>query len=63
MLKINNDKLLEKTGLSFEIIEDLYLHILENIEWLESHNKNYNNKQYHKILELKDICNSIEVEL
>lgn len=62
MLKIDNEKLLKNTGLSFETMEDLFYYISENIEWLESHNKNYNKGQYNRICDLKDICNCIEVD-
>ena len=62
MLKIDNDKLLKNTGLSFETMEDMFFYIKSHIEWLESHNKNYNNNQYHRLLDLKDIFDCIEVE-
>ena len=59
MLKINKEKLSEH-GFSFESMEDLYFYVLESIEWLESHYKNYNNRQYRMISDLKDILNCIE---
>lgn len=62
MLKIDNNKLLKNTGLSFETMEDLFYYVSSNIEWLESHNKNYNKEQYRRISDLKDICDCIEVE-
>lgn len=61
MLKINNEKLSEY-GFSFETMEDLYLYVLRSVEWLESHNKNYNKEQYYRMLDLKDILDCIEVE-
>lgn len=62
MLKIDNDKLLRATGLSFETMEDLFFYVSRSIEWLESHNKNYNKEQYRRISDLKDICDCIEVD-
>lgn len=62
MLKIDNDKLLKNTGISFETMEDLFHYVSGNIEWLESHNKNYTKEQYHRLCNLKDICDCIEVE-
>lgn len=61
MLKIDNEKMKEY-GYSFETMEDLFSYIKEEIEWLESHNKNYNNKQYYKISDLKDICSCISTQ-
>ena len=62
MLKFDNDKLLKNTGLSFDTIENLFLFVSNSVEWLESHNKNYNKEQYRRISDLKDICDCIEVE-
>ena len=61
MLKINNEKLSKETGFSFETMEDLFIYVSNSIEWLESHNKNYNKEQYYRISDLKDICNCIEI--
>ena len=62
MLKLDNDKLLENTGLSFETMEDLFFYVSNSIGWLESHNKNYNKEQYYRICDLKYICDCIKVE-
>ena len=32
----------------------------EMLEWLESHNKNYNKTQYYKIVTIKEILESID---
>ena len=62
MLKIDNDKLLRNTGFSFETMEGLFYYVSNSIEWLESHNKNYNKEQYYRICDLKSICDCIEVD-
>ena len=62
MLKIDNDKLLKNTGLSFETMEDMFFYMKNHIDWLESHNKNYNKEQYRRLCDLKDICDCIKVE-
>lgn len=62
MLKLNNEKLLEESGISFETMEDCFLYVSSLIDYLESHNKNYNKEQYHRILTLKNICRAIEIE-
>jgi cation:H+ antiporter len=59
MFKIDNERLLkcgEYVGYSFETMEQLFSYVKDEISWLESHNKNYNKKQYYAISTLKDIC-------
>lgn len=58
-LAINHEKL-EERGLLFDDWSDIYLYTKSLIEWLESHNKNYNKAQYHRILTLKEIFESID---
>lgn len=61
-MKINNENLLQSTGLNFETIEDAFFYLQNHLEWLESHNKNYNRAQYHKILDCLEIVKNIEIE-
>lgn len=61
-IKINNEKLLFDSGLSFDSVLDLYFYVLNHIEYLSSHNKNYTKQQEHRINDLLDIFNNIEVE-
>lgn len=58
-LSINHEKLKE-CGLSFESWSDMYYYIKSLVEWLESHNKNYNKAQYYKIVTIKEILESID---
>lgn len=65
MFKVDNEKLIkcgEYVGYSFETLEQLFSYVKDEISWLESHNKNYNKKQYYAISTLKDICDCIKVE-
>ena len=61
MLKMNNEKLSE-CGFAFATMDDLFFYVSRSVEWLESHNKNYNREQYSRISDLKDILDCIEVE-
>ena len=62
MIKINTLKL-SKLGYKFTSMYDMLEHIESLLEYLESHNKNYTQKQYYKILELKEIISTIELWL
>lgn len=59
-MKINFDKLEQETGIKDTNENDLILYIKNIVEYLATHNKNYNNTQYHKIILLNDIFKSIE---
>lgn len=61
MIKLNNE-ILERSGLSFETIEDCFYYVSSLVDYLESHNKNYNTGQYRRIQALKDICTAVEIE-
>lgn len=61
MLKMNNEKLNE-CGFAFATINDLLFYVSRSVEWLESHNKNYNREQYSRIYDLKNILDCIEAE-
>lgn len=58
-LGINHDKLSD-FGFAFDDWSDMYLYVQRLVTWLESHNKNYNKEQYHKISDLKDIISCID---
>ncbi len=61
-MKINIDKkdILNSIGIEFKNDEDCFLYMQELIDYLYFHNKNYTNKQYYKIEELREILNSLE---
>ena len=61
MIKINKSKMKE-LGYNWENLEDLYTYADVIIDWLESHNKNYTEGQYRKILALKDLIEMIDIE-
>lgn len=62
MLKINYEKIANNTGRTFENVNDLLYYIDRSLYYLETHNKNYNNTQHEKILELREFFNAIETE-
>lgn len=53
------EKIERLTGLHFDNIEQLYFYVLQHIEFLKVHNKNYTKKQYYKIDDLFNIITSI----
>jgi thermostable 8-oxoguanine DNA glycosylase len=57
-----NDRNIDKSGMfDFAITESQIKRVLtENIDFLESHNKNLTKEQYYKILELQEIIKSIK---
>lgn len=57
-IKVNEEKL--KAGFACFNTDDLLYTMRRDIEWLESHNKNYNNTQYNKIDTLKFIIGCFE---
>lgn len=59
-MKINLEKM-ERYGYSFENLEDVYFYFSGMLDYLESHNKNYTQAQYNKIVALKDILECLEV--
>ena len=59
-MKINFDEINKNTGLGIFRESTLLNYIKSNLEYLESHNKNYTNKQYNIIEELKTIFKSIK---
>lgn len=58
-MKIDNERL-SAIGLNFETGQEAILYLQNLLEWLESHNKNYNQEQYYKILDCLEIVKSME---
>lgn len=58
-MKINNERL-SAIGLNFDSIQDAIFYLESLLEWLKSHNKNYNQEQYYKILDCLEIVKSME---
>ena len=58
-MKIDNERL-SAIGLNFETGQDAIFYLQSLLEWLESHNKNYNQEQYYKILDCLEIVKSME---
>lgn len=61
-IKINEEKM-KAIGFSYNENEwsDLYIYIRAELQWLESHNKNYTKEQYHRISTLKDLIEAIDL--
>ena len=59
---IDFEQIEKLTGLHFENIEQLYFYILNQIEYLKVHNKNYTKKQYYIIDDFLSIIHSVKWE-
>ena len=59
-MKVNFNEININTGLGIFRMSTLLNYIKSNLEYLESHNKNYTKKQYNLIEELKTIFKSIK---
>lgn len=57
-VSINEQEL--KKEIAYLGYKDLLYTLKSNIEYLESHNKNYTNEQYHRILTLKAFIQNME---
>lgn len=60
-MKIDNKQLMERTGMSFESESDVYYYIVNHLEWLLTHNKNYTKEQESRIDDLWEIMNAIDI--
>lgn len=58
-MKIDNEQL-SNIGLNFENGQDAIFYLRSLLEWLESHNKNYTQEQYYKILDCLEIVENME---
>ena len=59
-ININKKDILNSVGIKFKDDKDYFVYMQELIDYLYFHNKNYTNKQYYKIEELREILNSLE---
>lgn len=59
-ININKKDILNSIGIEFKDDNDYFVYMQELIDYLYFHNKNYTNKQYYKIEELREILNSLE---
>jgi hypothetical protein len=60
-VKINKEKLLRETGRDFDTVNELLYWVDGLIAYCVYHNKNLTNTQYHKICEVQNILNCLEV--
>lgn len=60
-MEFNKDKLAKETGFKFDSLEDAILYFQHIVDFLESHNKNYNSRQYNSICDLQAFFNSFEM--
>ena len=60
-MKIDLEKIERNTGRKFENIEQLYFYLVYIMDFLRANNKNYNKKQYEKIIELWEMIQAIEL--
>ena len=58
-MKIDNERL-SHIGLNFENGQDAIFYLASLLDWLKSHNKNYTQEQYYKILDCLEIVESME---
>ena len=59
-----NEKKIQDLGFSYKESElsDWYCYIRAELQWLESHNKNYTKEQYDRLSTVKDLFDAIELE-
>ena len=60
-VKVNKKDILESIGIEFKNEYDYLLYLLKLIDYLYFNNKNYTNKQYYRIEEIREILQNIEV--
>lgn len=60
-VKVNKKDILESIGIEFKNEYDYLLYLLQLIDYLYFNNKNYTNKQYYRIEEIREILQNIEV--
>lgn len=60
MGSINVDMDVAKSEYSCSSVTDLLISMKDDIEWLATHNKNYNKGQYYRILSLQNIINGMK---
>ena len=60
-VKVNKKDILQSIGVEFRNEYDYLLYLLQLIDYLYFKNKNYTNKQYYRIEEIREILQNIEV--
>jgi hypothetical protein len=60
-VKVNKKDILKSIGVEFRNEYDYLLYLLQLIDYLYFNNKNYTNKQYYRIEEIREILQNIEV--
>ena len=60
-VKVNKKDILQSIGVEFRNEYDYLLYLLQLIDYLYFNNKNYTNKQYYRIEEIREILQNIEV--
>ena len=63
IVKIDKEEIYKETGLDFSSSKDYINYLKDMVDFLESHNKNYNKEQYNAILDIKGIIHNIKNEL
>ena len=61
-IEVDLEQIERDTGRRFDEKEDLYYYMERVLTYLSTHNKNYTNKQYYMIEELKDIFNAAKMQ-
>lgn len=61
-IKIDKQEILNSIGIEFKDNKDYFMYLEQLVDYLYFHNKNYTNKQYYKIEEIREILLNIEVE-
>lgn len=61
ILKLRKDKILEETGIKEMEDIDYLFYIIEEVDFLLRHNKNYTKKQEQILTDIKSILDNVEV--
>ncbi len=61
ILKLRKDKILNETGIKEMEDIDYLFYIIEEVDFLLSHNKNYTKKQEQILTDIKSILDNVEV--
>lgn len=63
ILKLRKDKILNETGIKEMEDIDYLFYIIEEVDFLLSHNKNYTKKQEQILTDIKSILDNVEVNV
>lgn len=61
ILKLRKDKILKETGIKEMEDIDYLFYIIEEVDFLLRHNKNYTKKQEQILTDIKSILDNVEV--